>query len=41
MGPVEYHRYGTLVRTVGYQLEIGLLWGMTERILTPLLELLG
>jgi 8-oxo-dGTP pyrophosphatase MutT (NUDIX family) len=39
-GPIEYRRYGTLVRTVGYRLEMGILWGMTERILTPLLELL-
>jgi len=40
-GPTEYRRYGTLVRTAGYQLEVGLLWGMSERILTPLLELFG
>ncbi len=39
-GPAEYQRYGTLVRTAGYHLEMGVLWGMTERILTPLLELL-
>lgn len=39
-GPVEYRRYGTLVRAAGYHLEMGVLWGMTERILTPLLELL-
>lgn len=38
--PVEFHRYGTLVRTAGYRLEFGILWGMTERILTPLLALL-
>ena len=36
--PVEFPRYGTLVRTVGYQLDIGVLWGMSERILTPLLR---
>jgi 8-oxo-dGTP pyrophosphatase MutT (NUDIX family) len=36
-GPVEYHRYGTLVRAEGYHLPMGVLWGMTERILTPLL----
>ena len=39
-GPVEYQRYGTLVRASGYRLEIGVLWGMTERILSPFLELL-
>jgi 8-oxo-dGTP pyrophosphatase MutT (NUDIX family) len=39
-GPIEYRRYGTLVRASGYQLGIGLLWGMSERIITPLLELL-
>jgi 8-oxo-dGTP pyrophosphatase MutT (NUDIX family) len=38
-GPTEFRRYGTLVRTYGYRLELGVLWGMTERILTPLLEL--
>jgi 8-oxo-dGTP pyrophosphatase MutT (NUDIX family) len=36
-GPIEFSRYGTLVRSYGYQLEFGILWGMTERILTPLL----
>jgi 8-oxo-dGTP pyrophosphatase MutT (NUDIX family) len=36
--PAEFHRYGTLVRTVGYHLEVGILWGMSERILTRLLE---
>ncbi|HTL04141.1 MAG TPA: CoA pyrophosphatase [Gemmatimonadales bacterium] len=35
--PVEYQRYGTLVRGEGYHLSMGVLWGMTERILTPLL----
>jgi 8-oxo-dGTP pyrophosphatase MutT (NUDIX family) len=40
-GPVEFARYGTLVRTMGYHLEAGVLWGMTERILTPLLRELG
>jgi 8-oxo-dGTP pyrophosphatase MutT (NUDIX family) len=40
LGPVEFPRYGTLVRSIGYQLEIGVLWGMSERILTPLLQLL-
>lgn len=38
--PVEFKRHGTLVRTVGYHLEQGVLWGMSERILTPLLMLL-
>jgi len=38
--PVEFKRHGTLVRTMGYQLEQGVLWGMSERILTPLLGLL-
>ena len=40
-GPVEYQRYGTLVRSSGYHLHMGVLWGMSERILTPLLELLS
>ena len=39
--PVEFSRYGTLVRTMGYHLELGVLWGMSERILTPLLGLLS
>lgn len=39
-GPIEYRRYGTVVRSAGYRLDVGVLWGMTERILTPLLELL-
>lgn len=38
--PMEYQRYGTVVRGTGYHLEMGVLWGMTERILTPVLELL-
>ena len=38
--PMEYRRYGTVVQGTGYHLEAGVLWGMTERILTPLLELL-
>jgi 8-oxo-dGTP pyrophosphatase MutT (NUDIX family) len=38
--PMEYRRYGTIVQGTGYHLEAGVLWGMTERILTPLLELL-
>jgi 8-oxo-dGTP pyrophosphatase MutT (NUDIX family) len=40
-GPVEYRRYGTLVRASGYHLDVGVLWGLTERILTSLLQLLG
>jgi 8-oxo-dGTP pyrophosphatase MutT (NUDIX family) len=39
-GHSESRRYGTLVRSAGYQLEVGLLWGLTERILTSLLGLL-
>ena len=39
-GPVEFERYGTLVRTMGYRLDAGILWGMSERILTPLVRLL-
>lgn len=38
--PVEFQRYGTLVRTMGYRLDQGVLWGMSERILTPLLWML-
>ena len=38
--PMEYKRYGTMVRGTGYHLEVGVLWGMTERILTPILDLL-
>ena len=37
---MEYQRYGTILQGTGYYLEPGVLWGMTERILTPLLELL-
>lgn len=39
-GPMEFERYGTQIRSTGYHLEIGILWGMTEQILTPLLGLL-
>ncbi len=39
--PMEYHRYGTIVRSMGYHLDVGVLWGMTERILTPLLQLVS
>jgi 8-oxo-dGTP pyrophosphatase MutT (NUDIX family) len=38
--PIEFERHGALVRGSGYHLEHGILWGMTERILTPVLELL-
>lgn len=38
--PWEFERHGRVIRTVGYQLAMGVLWGMTERILTPVLELL-
>ena len=38
LGPVEFTRHGTLVRTMGYTLDQGVLWGMSERILTPLLR---
>lgn len=38
--PMEYERHGTLVRGSGYHLKHGVLWGMTERILTPVLDLL-
>jgi len=37
---IEYQRHGATVRGVGYHLDIGVLWGMTERILTPIIELL-
>jgi 8-oxo-dGTP pyrophosphatase MutT (NUDIX family) len=37
--PYEYRRQNRSVQSVGYHLEIGVLWGMTELILTPLLEL--
>lgn len=39
--PVEFTRYGTLVRTMGYDLEQGILWGMSERILTSLVKLVA
>lgn len=35
--PVEFQRYGTTVRTMGYHLDHGILWGMSERILGQLL----
>ena len=40
LGSTEYHRYGTVVRAPAYHLAEGVLWGMTERILTPILELM-
>jgi hypothetical protein len=39
--PTEHHRHGTLVRSAGYHLDQGVVWGITERILTPFLELVG
>jgi 8-oxo-dGTP pyrophosphatase MutT (NUDIX family) len=38
-GPIEFERAGALIRAPAYRLEQGVLWGMTERILTPILEL--
>ena len=35
--PVEFDRYGTIIRTMGYHLGGGVLWGMSERIITGLL----
>ncbi len=32
--PTEHHRHGTLVRMPGYHLEFGVVWGLTERILS-------
>jgi hypothetical protein len=40
LGRTEYRRYGTLVIAPAYHLGEGVLWGMTERILTPILELI-
>lgn len=37
--PMDYPIEGPPVRGYGYHLEAGILWGMTEKILTPLLEL--
>ena len=39
--PTEHRRHGTLVRMAGYHLQEGVVWGMTERILTPFLELVA
>lgn len=38
-GPVELPRHGTIIRTMGYHLEQGVLWGLSERILTPFLRI--
>ena len=39
-GPAESRRTETVISGPGYRLDVGLLWGMTERILTPLFDLL-
>ena len=39
--PTEHRRHGTLIRMAGYHLEQGVVWGMTERILTPFLEVIS
>lgn len=39
--PVEFGRHGTLVRTMGFHLEQGVLWGMSERILSPMVGMLA
>ena len=39
--PFEYDGGGTRFVMPGYHLDGGVVWGMTERILTPLLELVG
>ena len=39
--PVEFGRHGTLVRTMGFHLDQGVLWGMSERILRPMLGMLA
>lgn len=39
--PFEFDRPGVRILLPGYHLPIGTVWGMTERILTPLLGLLG
>jgi len=38
---VELGRHGTLVRTMGFHLEQGVLWGMSERILRPMVGMLA
>lgn len=39
--PFEFEARGTKMLLPGYHLEEGVVWGMTERILTPLLAMLG
>lgn len=39
--PFEFSTQGTKMVLPGYHLPEGVIWGMTERILTPLLELMG
>ena len=39
-GPAESRRADAVISGPGYRLEVGLLWGMTERILTPLFDML-
>jgi 8-oxo-dGTP pyrophosphatase MutT (NUDIX family) len=39
--PFEYDALGTRLRFPGYHLDHGVVWGMTERILTPLLGMMG
>jgi hypothetical protein len=39
-GPVDERSAGPVSIGPAYRLEVGVLWGMTERILTPLLDLL-
>jgi 8-oxo-dGTP pyrophosphatase MutT (NUDIX family) len=39
--PTEHRRHGTLVRMAGYHIEQGVIWGLTERVLTPFLELVA
>lgn len=38
--PFEYESQGARLLFPGYHLEVGVVWGMTERILTPLLRLI-
>ena len=39
-GPADERPAGPIAMGPAYRLEVGVLWGMTERILTPLLDLL-
>jgi 8-oxo-dGTP pyrophosphatase MutT (NUDIX family) len=39
--PTTYRRHGQAVQAMGYHLDLGVVWGLTERILTPLLALVG